>query len=259
MPARVRMTDEQLEKLEHRFDWPLLIAAALVIPALAIEMGNFAAPWPTIGAIFNWTSWLIFLTESVVMIRAAGWAWVRRNPLPFFVTVVTTPLAPPGLEAARVLRFARLLRLIPGASAARRLFTIEGIRYAATIVVATILFGGLLFAQIEEEQGLPPLDGIWWALSTITTVGYGDTYPMTDAGKVLAIGVMLIGISFAALVTGFAAERFIARGDQFESEHALVKRELGELRHEIDAVQTKLDRLLEGQPEIREHESDDEP
>ena len=74
----------------------------------------------------------------------------------------------------------------------------------------TVLAGGTAFASVEEEP--TAWDGIWWAMTTMTTVGYGDIYPQTDAGRVLAILVMVVGIGFGSVLIGAVAERFVAHG-----------------------------------------------
>ncbi|MEJ7825667.1 MAG: potassium channel family protein [Solirubrobacteraceae bacterium] len=58
-------------------------------------------------------------------------------------------------------------------------------------------------------------DGVWWATTTVTTVGYGDIVPQTNGGRVIAIVVMVVGNRFIALLTAAAAERFL-RSEQAE-------------------------------------------
>ena len=67
--------------------------------------------------------------------------------------------------------------------------------------------GGGGFASVEN---IPFGNGIYWAVTTMTTVGYGDITPHTAAGKVIAVVVMLVGIGTAALLIGAVAERFLA-------------------------------------------------
>jgi voltage-gated potassium channel len=95
---------------------------------------------------------------------------------------------------------------------ARRLLSAEGVRDAAVRAVLTVLGGGAAFKAVETEQPLTTWDGVWWAATTVTTVGYGDVSPTTDAGRVIAMVVMVVGIGFVALLTAAAAERFIRRG-----------------------------------------------
>ncbi|MGI8848483.1 MAG: potassium channel family protein [Candidatus Dormibacteria bacterium] len=52
-------------------------------------------------------------------------------------------------------------------------------------------------------------DGVWWAITTVTTVGYGDIYPHTTGGRIVAIALMLVGIGYVAILTGAVANLFI--------------------------------------------------
>jgi voltage-gated potassium channel len=89
------------------------------------------------------------------------------------------------------------------------MLSLEGIRYAALIAFLVVLGGGAAFASLEKDQGITAWDGVWWAVTTVTTVGYGDVSPTTDEGRAIAIMIMFIGIGFVALLTAFVAERFI--------------------------------------------------
>jgi len=168
--------------------------------------------------------------------------WLRDNPLEVAIVLFTPPFLPASLQVLRVFRLLRLARLFRLAPLARRLFSIEGLRYVALLALLTVLGGGAAFAAIEKHSST--WDGVWWAITTMTTVGYGDVSPHTDLGRVLAIAIMLIGIGFIAIITGAVAERFLAT--EFE--------EVAEATHEVEAteadvlaelreVRTRLDRL----------------
>ncbi len=83
-----------------------------------------------------------------------------------------------------------------------------------------ILISAAAFAAVEREQDLGVWDGVYWAVTTTTTVGYGDLLPQTDAGRAIAIVVMLVGISYLAILTAALAQQFFARVVEEELEAA---------------------------------------
>jgi voltage-gated potassium channel len=104
----------------------------------------------------------------------------------------------------------------------------------------TVLGGGAAFAAVEPEQQLSTWDGVWWAIVTVTTVGYGDLAPQTDAGRLIAIAVMLIGIGLIAVLTAAAAERFLrAQRNSSNSNDREVVERLRRLEERIDALQRR--------------------
>jgi voltage-gated potassium channel len=175
------------------------------------------------------------------------WRWLREHPVEVVVVVLTPPFLPASLQSIRVLRLLRLLRLFPLLRFGRRLFSAEGLRYAALLTLLVVIGGGTAYAGLEDEP--TAWDGIWWAVTTMTTVGYGDQFPTTAEGRVLAMGVMLVGIGFLTMLIGAAAERFVARDvheevEEIERELAAtdvhVLRELRAMRGQLDALETVL-------------------
>jgi voltage-gated potassium channel len=84
-----------------------------------------------------------------------------------------------------------------------------GLRYASVVAVFGIIGGGAAFAAVETTQKLSTWDGIWWAVSKIATVGYGHIVPKTDAGRVIGIAVMVIGVGCVAMLTAALAQVFL--------------------------------------------------
>lgn len=216
----------------------MVIAALLTIPALVLEESPIGEPGHTIGLAINWITWTAFLVELVVMlvVVADRRRWLVRHPIDVAVVVLSPPFLPAALQWARFLRVFRVLPLFR-AHSLRRILSLEGIRYASLIVGIIVLAGGTSFAAIEG-RGLSAWDGVWFAVETVTTVGYGDIVPTTSAGRVVAMIIMFVGIGFVALLTGFLADRFINRPRSDE-----VDEERGEILRELRQISDRLDRL----------------
>jgi len=192
--------DERSRRVARRFELPMLVAALLVIPVIAVEQSDAGEPWRAIAGVLNWAIWVAFAVELVVMLAVVPdrWRWLRSHPLEVVIVLLTPPFLPSSLQALRALRVLRLLRLLRLAQLARRTFSLDGLRYAAILAALTAAAGGYAYSAAESAQDPPPStwDGIWWAVSTMTTVGYGDEFPLTTLGRVYAIALMLVGIGF---------------------------------------------------------------
>jgi voltage-gated potassium channel len=236
--------DERSRQIAKRFEAPILVAALLVIPVIVIEESNVSDAWKTVGAILNWAIWITFALEVVVMLAVvpSKRRWLLDNPLEVVIVLFTPPFLPASLQALRVFRLLRVLRLLRLARLARRLFSLEGLRYVALLALLTVLGGGAAFAALEK--GSSTWDGVWWAVTTMTTVGYGDISPKTVPGRIIGMAVMFVGIGFIAVLTGAVAQRFLASQIE-EVEEAVedVEATDAEVLAELREVRSRLDRL----------------
>ncbi len=94
---------------------------------------------------------------------------------------------------------------------------------ASVIVIATavvVVGGGVLIRVLDHSEYSNIWVGMWWALQTVTTVGYGDVTPRHASGRLVGVIVMLEGISFLAIITAAITSSFVARA---EREHALAE------------------------------------
>ena len=119
---------------------------------------------------------------------------------------------------------------------------------AGTIVVATavvVVIGGVLMRAFDHEEYSSVWVGMWWALQTVTTVGYGDVTPAHWSGRLIAAFVMFEGIAFLAIVTAAITSTFVARATK---EHAAADKsdemtELQRIEARFDELDKRLDRL----------------
>lgn len=240
--------DERSSRIARRFELPMLVAALLVIPVIAVEQSDIGEPWRAVAGGLNWAIWIAFATEVAVMLAVVPdrWRWVRSHPLEVLIVVLTPPFLPSSLQALRALRVLRILRLLRLAGLARRTFSLDGLRYAALLAVLAALGGGYAYSAAESGRESAPTvwDGVWWAVSTMTTVGYGDEYPQTTLGRVYALGLMVVGIGFIAILTGAIAERFLATQieDVAEAAEPIAATE-AELLAELREVRSRLERI----------------
>jgi voltage-gated potassium channel len=231
--------DDRSRQWQRRLEVPVLAAALLSIPVIVVEQSDASERWRSAAAATNWLIWLVFAAEVAIMLVVVPdrRRWLRSHPLDLAILVLTPPFMPSSLQAFRVLRLLRLLRVARALVAARALFTLAGLRYVAILAAATALGGGAAFAAAEGHE-LSTWDGVWWALTTMTTVGYGDISPHTDLGRVIAIAVMLVGIGFVAVLTAALAQRFVV--EDVRQEVAAVEDHVAE-----DIVQAEADVLSE--------------
>jgi voltage-gated potassium channel len=123
------------------------------------------------------------------------------------------------LRAGRTLRLVRLLRILRAFRSTRHLLhhlfrsRVQGTFAAAALVAALmVIFSAIAILQVEtrpDSNIKTAEDALWWAYSTITTVGYGDKYPVTGAGRLIAAALMTVGVGLFGTFTGFLASWFV--------------------------------------------------
>src|SRR5215211_2151786 len=190
---------------------PLIIAALLAIPTIIVQESNLGRSWDVFAAVLDWSIWAVFAANLATMLAIVPDRrhWLTHNPLDVLIVVLTPPFLPATFKLARALPIVRLVWLVAVANRLRNIFSLQGLRYAALIVFTIVVGGGVVFVAVEPDQNLSTWEGLWWATETVTTVAYGDIYPTTPLGRIVATVVMTAGIGFVALLTGALAQRFL--------------------------------------------------
>jgi voltage-gated potassium channel len=153
---------------------------------------------------------------AVLVVATRKGAALRAHWLDVAIVALTIPLFGQFLASLRLVRLARLLRLLRAATivsraiqAERRLTSGEALRFAALVTLFIVVVSGAAQAAFDAGEFESIWDGVWWAVVTVTTVGYGDVYPTSVVGRLIGIAVMLAGIGFLSVLTATVASRFV--------------------------------------------------
>ena len=139
-------------------------------------------------------------------------------------------------------------RLRVGARLAERVERKRGLRprdaalFIVTVWVLAVVVFGVTEYLVDPKTFSTPWLGMWWALETVTTVGYGDVVPATSAGKILGAFLLLGGLALLSVVTATITSSFIARVQRTTRTDAD-----SELLSEVQELRRRVDELIERQ------------
>jgi voltage-gated potassium channel len=188
----------------------LLLAAGAVLPTDAETRRLLDIADALLCALF-FVDFLVTLWKT-----ESRWRWFLRWG---WIDLLSCIPSVDYLRVARMARVFRVLRVLRAIRSAKVLAAYILERRADSAMLAAVLIGLLLVVlasvgilQFEDVPGAnirTAEDALWWTMATITTVGYGDHYPVTTEGRVLAAGLMVAGVGLAGIYTGFIAAWFL--------------------------------------------------
>jgi voltage-gated potassium channel len=203
----------------HDIAWELAMAfLAVVYVAVGFALDDPSAPLSPALEATETTLTAVFAMEFASRFLASSnrGQYLRGH----WIDLVALIPATRGLRIARLLRLLRLVRAFAGVyralGHATRLANHRGL---ATIVVSwlavMVICCAAIYAVEHEvnEAFATPFDALWWGVVTLTTVGYGDVYPITDEGRIAASALMLLGIGLFSAVTAIVTSFVLTRQD----------------------------------------------
>lgn len=226
---------------EVRAELPLTAAAVLFLIAYAWPILDPDLPpeWRTAFLALTWATWVSFALDYLarLLLSEHRRAFVRDNV--FDLVVVAVPI----LRPLRLLRLVTLLSVLNRHAGSRLRGKVSTYALGGTLL---LVFVGAL-AGLDAERRSPDAnittfgDAVWWAVATITTVGYGDHFPVTATGRTVAAALMLAGIALLGTITAMLASWLVERvTEATEVEQAATRRDVEALTAEIRALRQEL-------------------
>jgi voltage-gated potassium channel len=232
----------RLQRWEQRTEWPLAAVALVFLSVYSVQVldrphGDAAR----ILSAVSWIVWGLFVIDYIARLFLATDRprWFVRHL--FDLAIVALPL----------LRPLRLLRLVVLLGALQKAVgdAVRGRILIYTVSGITLLVYAASLAILEQERDQPGATitsfgkALWWSITTVTTVGYGDLYPVTITGRVIAVLLMLGGISLVGVVTASLASWIVQRVSETESAgQAVTAAHIDQLRSEIRSLAEELRR-----------------
>jgi len=162
--------------------------------------------------IVQWVSWIAFATDLIYGLSNARnkRKYLKKHPLEIAAVLL------PFLRPLRLMRVISFGGLAIQKVAIGRQFAITIKVFLASIFVAYISAVQITITEraVEGSNIKNFGDGFWWAITTVTTVGYGDRYPTTTEGRLIAVALMITGISLMGVITASVAAWFVKMGQE---------------------------------------------
>ncbi len=217
-------------------EWPLTGAAVifLVIYAWSV-LGDLQGPLDEIAQAVITITWAMFVVDYVARLVLAErrWRWFGRHLLD--LVIVALPILRP-LRLIRLVTLFAIFQRVAGRTLRGRV-----VLYTA-VSTALLVFVGAL-AMLDAERNYPDSSittfggALWWARTTMTTVGYGDLYPVSVTGRCVAVAVMLGGIALLGTITATIASWLVERvAEQQEESQAATRHQVNELSRKVEML-----------------------
>jgi len=227
-------------------EWPLTLAALLFLATYAwpILDPGLSQGWRGLCFWTGWAVWALFILDYLVRLLDAEDRprWLLHHPLDLVM------LALPMLRPLRALRLVTLLRVLNRSAAGNLRGRVAVYVTGGSSLIAFVAALAVLDVERHAEGANITSfgDAMWWATTTMTTVGYGDQFPITTPGRVVGVALMIGGITLLGTVTATFASWLLEAVREESEETGL---QLDDLHAELRAVRERLDSVLDEAPQ----------
>lgn len=231
--------EKNLAAWEERSSTPMFVASVLYLLAFAapIMSTRIQEPYDAYLNIIQMILWGLFAADYCIRLYLAP----RRL---YFITHNLMNLAIVLLPAWRIVSFLAMIHLTTNRQYKR--LSELAVKLFGYTAIFIIMFALAIYSVESSEPGAMIRDlptAYWWTFTTLATVGYGDVYPITGIGRVIAVVVMLYGVGMVAVATGALASWIIEKiGGREEQEYPATKADVDDLRQEISELRAMLAR-----------------
>ncbi|MBI2698315.1 ion transporter [Mycobacterium gordonae] len=235
------LSKEQLWR--QRTEWPLALVAVAFLIMYSVQI--LARPHGTEARILwllCWVAWAMFVGDYFARLVLADnrREWFLLHLLDLVIVML------PFLRPLRPLRMVRLIVLL-GVLQRAVGHAVRGqiLIYTVSGVLLLVYTGALAVLDAERQQVGTTINSfgkaVWWAITTVTTVGYGNLYPVTVTGRVVAVLLMMGGITLIGVVTGSLASWIVQRVSENDTANQVATAaQIDELRGEIRELAEQL-------------------
>ena len=241
------MSPTRTGNLEHdRGPYQLFMLVLCGLALLVLATGAFVRWSESTRTILNYADNVVcalFLADFFITLKRARnkrhylltWGWID------LLSSIPTIDALRWGRAARVMRILRVLRGVKSARALTHFMvgkrTESAVLAAALVALIVMVASSIAVLEFEQPEGgniVSAEDAMWWSISTMTTVGYGDRYPITSEGRLVAVFLMATGVGLFGTLSGAVASWFLSPA----TTEADVDRE--EIKHLLLEVRSRL-------------------
>jgi len=189
--------------------------------------------------VLSWAVWVVFAVDFTIRLSLADDRWRYAGRHWYDVALIVLPL----LRPMRLLRLLALARVL-NRSATSSLVGKVSIYVIGTAVIAAGL-GAVAVLDVEQHAEGANIttfdDALWWSATTVTTVGYGDHFPVTGQGRLIAVALMVIGIAMVGAVTASVAALLVGRVSAAdEHSQAASRQDLADLTAQVAALRSEI-------------------